>query len=104
MWAAWHARDAAERRCVAGQHRSRQSLKGANVERRRCRERAQCSTERQHKASVALLEVECRIGVACEKGAGLGSATAAAKRFVAGRRGCGAVSIGGSSVFCPGGL
>ena len=25
------------------------------------------------------IEVECRIGVACEKGAGLGSATAAAK-------------------------
>ena len=71
-----------ERRRVAGSE-------GAIIKRRQrgsvARERAQCSTTAAQGIGGAI-EVECRIGVACEKGAGLGSATAAAKRFVAGKK------------------
>jgi hypothetical protein len=93
-----HARDAAKG--AASLVAKEQSLKGANVEASLANALNALRTAAQGIGGA--IEVECRVGVACEKGAGLGSATAAAKRFVAGRRGCGAVAIGGSSDFCPG--
>ena len=83
-----HARDAAKG--AASLVAKEQSLKGANVEASLANALNALRTAAQGIGGA--IEVECRIGVACEKGAGLGSATAAAKRFVAGRlglrRGC----------------
>ena len=78
-----HARDAAKG--AASLVAKEQSLKGANVEASLANALNALRTAAQGIGGA--IEVECRIGVACEKGAGLGSATAAAKRFVAGSEG-----------------
>lgn len=99
--ASMHACDAARGEANALEREA--TLKGADVAASLANALASLRNAAVAQQSGAPIEVECRIGVACERGAGLGSATAAAKRFVAGRRGCGAVGLNsGSTEFCPG--